>query len=261
MSDLPSYAAALFAMHRSSRDALRGIIDRLPIEEGMRVLDAPCGDGTYLPWLRARVGAKGRVVGADLSPAYLEVARKHAEREHAEVELVEASFDALPSPFDFAWCAHSLYSLPDPAAALASLRDVLVPGGRVGIVENDSFHHWLLPWPVELELAVKRAQLSALAATTPHWTKAYVGRNLAPLLREAGFVDVAVRTVSIDLGAPLSDDERLVLRDYLAGLRELTGEWLDAEARDAFDDFARDCEQRADLVASRLEVVATARKP
>ena len=122
MSDLPPYAAALSAMHRSSRDALRGIIDRLPIAEGMRVLDAPCGDGTYLPWLRARVGAKGRVVGADLSPAYLAVARKHAERENAAVELVEASFDDLPSPFDFAWCAHSLYSLPDPAAALASLR-------------------------------------------------------------------------------------------------------------------------------------------
>ena len=136
-----------------------------------------------------------------------------------------------------------------------------MPGGRVGVVENDSFHHWLLPWPVELELAVKRAQLAALAATTPHWTKAYVGRNLASLLREAGFEDVTVRTLSIDLGAPLSDDERVVLRDYLAGLRELTWERLDAEARAAFDDFAADCESREDLVASRLEVVATGRKP
>ena len=225
------------------------------------MLDAPCGDGTYLPWLRERVGKSGRVVGADINPDYLEVARRHAERHGADVELVRAKFEELPSPFDFAWCAHSLYSLPDPAAALASLRRVLVAGGRVGIVENDSFHHWLLPWPIELELAVKRAQLEALTATTPHWTKAYVGRNLAPLLREAGFEDIAIRTSSVDHHAPLSEDERLVLRDYVAGLRKLTWDRLDASARAAFETFEREFEQRPDFTACHLEVIATARKP
>jgi ubiquinone/menaquinone biosynthesis C-methylase UbiE len=261
VSPLPSYAAALSAFHRCAGDALHEIVRALPIESGMRVLDAPCGDGTYLPWLRERVGKAGRVVGADLNPAYLEVARQHAERHGADVELVHARLEELPAPFDFVWCAHSLYSLPDPAEALASLRRVLVPGGRLGIVENDSFHHWLLPWPVELELAVRRAQLEALAATTPHWTKAYVGRNLAPLLREAGFEEITVRTSSVDHRAPLSEDEKLVLRDYLARLRKLTWERLDAPARAAFEEFERDVEVRDDLVASHLEVIATARRP
>lgn len=261
MSELPPYAEALAAFHRCASEALHGIVRALPIAEGMRVLDAPCGDGTYLPWLRERVGTSGRVVGADRSEAYLEAARRHAERHDADVELVRAELDALPAPFDFTWCAHSLYSLPDPAAALASLRRTLAPGGRLGVVENDSFHHWLLPWPVELELAVKRAQLEGLAATTPHWTKAYVGRNLGPLLREAGFSEIETRTVSVDHSAPLSDDEKLVLRDYLAGLREFTWERLDAEARAAFDAFERDFDRREDFSASHLEVVATAKKP
>ena len=224
----------------------------------MHVIDVPCGDGTYLPWLRERVGTEGRVVGADRSRAYLDVARKHCG---ADVELVQASLDELPSPFDFVWCAHSLYSLPDPAAALATLRKVLVGGGRIGIVENDSFHHWLLPWPVELEVAVKRAQLAALVATTPHWTKAYVGRNLSPLLREAGFEEVTISTLSVDHRAPLSDDERLVLRDYLSGLRKLTWERLDADARASFEDFEQSFDHRDDFAASHLEVVATAKKP
>lgn len=228
----------------------------------MRVLDAPCGDGTYLPWLRERVGRTGRVVGADLNPEYLEVARRHAEgAKGADVELVRADFDALPAPFDFAWCAHSLYSLPDPAAAIASLRGALVPGGRLGILENDSFHHWLLPWPVELEVAVRSAQLDVLAATTPNWTKAYVGRNLARLLRETGFESIVVRTTSVDHGAPLSDDEKLVLRDYLAGLRKLTWSRLDASLQATFETFERDFERRDDFTACHLEVVATARKP
>lgn len=261
VSKLPSYAAALSAFHRSSGDALRAIVHSLPIANGMRVLDAPCGDGTYLLWLRERVGASGHVVGADRSADYLDVARAHAVREGAEVELVRATFDALPGGFDFAWCAHSLYSLPDPAAALASLLGTLRPGGHVGIVENDSFHHWLLPWPVELELAVKQAQLAFLTEKTPHWTKAYVGRNLAPLLREAGFEDVSVRTVSVDHRAPLSEDEKLVLRDYLAGLREPTWDRLGAEARASFDAFERSFAQQDDFAASHLEVVATARKP
>lgn len=261
MSELPSYAAALSAFHRCAGPALHEIVQALPIEKGMRVLDAPCGDGTYLPWLRERAGSSGRVVGADLSPAYLELAKRNAERHGADVELVRASFDALPAPFDFAWCAHSLYSLPDPATALASLRRALVPGGRLGILENDSFHHWLLPWPIELELAIKRAQLEVLSTTTPHWTKAYVGRNLAPLLREAGFEDIAVRTVSVDHGAPLSDDQRLVLRDYLAGLRKLTWDRLDGTLREAFETFEREFEHRGDFAACHLEVIATARKP
>lgn len=260
MSALPSYAAALSAFHRCAADALHAIVRTLPIDEGMRVLDAPCGDGTYLPWLRERVGRAGHVIGADRDPAYLDVARRHASRHGAEVELVRADMEDLPGPVDFVWCAHSLYSLPDPAEALVSLQRPLAPGGHLAVLENDSFHHWLLPWPVELELAVRRAQLEALSATTPNWTKAYVGRNLAPLLREAGFEDISVRTTSVDHRAPLSDDEKLVLEDYLRGLRKLTWSRLDAAARAAFDTFERDFERRDDFAASHLEVLAIARK-
>ncbi|HEX7666522.1 MAG TPA: methyltransferase domain-containing protein [Polyangiaceae bacterium] len=256
MSSLPDYAAALSAFHRCAGDSLHAIVRSLPLTPGMRVLDAPCGDGTYLPWLRECVGDSGRVVGADRSAAFLELAS-----EQRGAELVQADFDDLPSPFDFAWCAHSLYSLPDPAAGLASLRRVLVPGGRIGILENDSFHHWLLPWPIELEVAVKRAQLDELAATTPHWTKAYVGRNLGALLHEAGFLEIVVRTLSVDHRAPLSEDEKLVLRDYLSGLRKLTWKRLEPSLQRAFEEFETSFAHRTDFTASHLEVVATAKKP
>ncbi|HEX7665278.1 MAG TPA: methyltransferase domain-containing protein, partial [Polyangiaceae bacterium] len=206
MSSLPDYGAALSAFHRCAGDSLHAIVRSLPLTPGMRVLDAPCGDGTYLPWLRERVGEGGRVVGADRSAAFLELASKQNG-----AELVQVDLDHLPSPFDFVWCARSLYSLPDPAGALPSLRRVLVPGGRIGVLENDSFHHWLFLWPIELEVTVKRAQLVELAATTPNWTKAYVGRNLGALLREA--------TGTNDSGS--QDSERKI--------HALTARGLDAE--------------------------------
>ena len=68
-------------------------------------------------------------------------------------------------------------------------------------------------------------------------------------------------TLSVDHQAPLSDDERLVLRDYLVGLRKLTWGRLDADARASFEELERSFEHRDDFAACHLEVIATAKKP
>jgi SAM-dependent methyltransferase len=269
---LPSYAPALAAFHRACARPLRRIVDALPIAPGARVLDTPCGDGTYLSWLAERVGPEGHVFGVDRSRAYLDAARHGVASSSglaSRVHLIVGEMQRLPfadESFDFVWCAHSLYSLSDPATVLAELKRVVRRGGSLGVLENDSFHHWLLPWPVELELAVRRAQLVRLEGQTRTWRKHYAGRGLSTLLAEAELADIEVVTHTIDHAAPLDVDERALILDYLAGLRELTAPVLDGDTRAGLDAFidGRGGEpaaiDRDDFFAAQLEIVATARR-
>ena len=59
-----------------------GLIAPLALE-GMRILDLGCGAGRDVYALSAMVGERGRVVGVDMTPAQLDVARAHQDY-HAE---------------------------------------------------------------------------------------------------------------------------------------------------------------------------------
>ncbi len=66
----------------------RMAVQHLQLRPGDCVLDLGCGTGMSLPMLRDAVGAAGRVVGVDLSPDMLAVARERVRRERwANVEL------------------------------------------------------------------------------------------------------------------------------------------------------------------------------
>ena len=164
--ELPDYAPMLSAYHDAHATELREMVASLPIHEGSRVLEIACGDGVYSRWIAERVGGTGEVVGVDILPAYLEVARRGAMREASRhrIRFVAADIARLPFPddtFDLVWCAQSLYSLPDPVDALRRMTRVVRAGGEVAVLENDSFHHVLLPWPVEVELAIRARSCSA----------------------------------------------------------------------------------------------------
>ena len=268
--ELPAYAPMLAAFHRACAADLQQIVADLRLQPGDRVLDMACGDGVFSVWLAERVGANGRVVGVDLSPAYLEVARKHAaQSQYAELISFElgdiARLPFADGAFDFVWCAHSLYSLPDPVAALRELRRITKVGGSVGILENDTLHHHLLPWPAELELAVRSAQLADLENSTPNASKFYIGRNLCRVFAMVDLAECSVSTYTIDHRAPLSADERFFLGDYLNDLGQRARPYLDAAAQRAFDllidpESALYLLTRADFFSSQLELVALGRK-
>jgi ubiquinone/menaquinone biosynthesis C-methylase UbiE len=96
------------------------------------------------------------VVGLDISPRYLELARK-AGRERPSAS-VAASIDRIPfadRTFDVVWSAQSLFSLPEPIDAVARMARIIKQGGIVAILEDDRLHWVLLPWSVEIELAVR----------------------------------------------------------------------------------------------------------
>ena len=267
---LPGYAEMLDAYHRAREHELRALVAELPIVSGDRVLDVASGDGCYSLWLADR-GAQ--VVGVDRSPAYLALARERAasrpQARRVRFEMADAG--ALPfadAAFDLAWCAQSFYSLPDPLAALREMIRVTRPGGHIAVLENDTLHHVLLPWPAELEVAVRHAQLRALSAehAGQGLDKFYIGRNLCGIFRQCGIDRCEVRTFPVERHAPLSDDEERFLGGYFADLRERAWPYMDDAARAAFDMLFDPCAKtylirQPDFHLTHLEALAIGFKP
>lgn len=268
---LPAYEPMLTAYHRAAAAELRSMIVDLALQPGARALDIACGDGIYCAWMAEQVGPAGRVVGIDIAPAYLRVAKQHIHERGLDgrVSLQRGDVARLPfedDQFDLVWCAHSLYSLPDPIAVLHEMRRVVRPGGTVAVLENDTLHHMLLPWPAELELAVRQAQLTSLEQETSMTGRFYIGRNLCSTFETVGLTECCVTTYTIDRRAPLGADERTFIQYYLSSLDERARPHLDSAARAAFDLLLRP-ESRLYLLdqpgffMSHLEIVARGIKP
>lgn len=227
---LPDYAPMLSDFHRAYAVELKAMIASLPIRAGDRVLEMACGDGVYANWLADRVGPRGSVTALDVSPAFLGVAR--ANPVNGPVRFVAAAAERMPfadDTFDLVWCAQSLYSLPDPVEAVRLMRRVATRGGTVAVLENDSLHHILLPWPVEVELAVRKAELIRFVEASDQPRKYYVGRHLNAVFRQAGLTDCRKSTRATNREAPLSPEMHGFLEKYLDELRDRAKPHLDPE--------------------------------
>ncbi len=113
--------------------AWRATLRRLLPDPPARVLDAGAGTG-FLSLLLAGQGYQ--VTAMDLSAGMLEKLRGKAARQGLDVEIVRADAASPPDgPFDAVVERHLLWTLPDPAAALAAWRQA-VPTGRLVLVEG-----------------------------------------------------------------------------------------------------------------------------
>ncbi|HEX4130230.1 MAG TPA: class I SAM-dependent methyltransferase [Pirellulales bacterium] len=259
----PAYADALKAFHEGFRAELTAIVDSLPLRDGMRVLDMACGDGFYASLLAPRVAPQGMVIGLDSSLPYL---RHSREGSGSYVCGTLERFPLEAESFDFVWCAQSLYSLSEPVAALRRLRGALRPGGTIGVLENDSIHEVLLPWPSELELAVRQAERRALCNQSRRPEKFYVGRELSAVLAEAGFEPMSLRSQVIDRTTPLAPAEHYFMRNYLARLSQRVGPSLDdehlTELRQLTDPQSPEyLLDRKHVTISWMNILALARRP
>lgn len=146
------------------------------IQPGDRVLDLACGTGLNLPHLYELVGQGGQVIGVDLTPAMLDIARKKISvKGWNNVEVREADAAQLPfsdHSFDKVIISFALTIIPDYIQAVKEIHRVLVPGGRFVSLEMRAGIHslpaWLQPLPHICAVDMSHDTLCAIQQTFQH---------------------------------------------------------------------------------------------
>lgn len=116
------------------------VVDLAHPKVGDRVLDVACGTGIVARLAANRVGPTGEVVGVDLNPGMLKVARtvwSRGSHSGAPVQWQEASADKLPfanGSFNVAYCQLGLQFFADRSAALREIHRVLAAGGKLALM-------------------------------------------------------------------------------------------------------------------------------
>jgi SAM-dependent methyltransferase len=160
----------------------RRTLRALNLQPGERVLDIGTGPGFLLRDMATMVGPQGIAVGCDLSQPMLAMAGKRCADQPwvnfepgdaASLPIKSESFDAVASIQVYEYVA-------DLATALTELFRVVVPGGRVVIVDTDYDS-----WVVRTEDPERFSRIRT--AWNDHFVHGDLPRRLIPHLRDAGF--------------------------------------------------------------------------
>jgi SAM-dependent methyltransferase len=164
------------------------------------VLDVACGHGSVLRAAAERVGPGGRLVGVDLSPEMVRLARTRlGPATTAELAVMDAEdLDVPDGTFDVVLCGFGVFFLPDPDRAVAGFRRVLAEGGRVG----------LTTWGAEDERWAWEDELLAGAEVERRAVRRPFDRadDLERLLQGAGFRDVETTVEAHDVSLSGADE-------------------------------------------------------
>ncbi|WP_167784611.1 methyltransferase domain-containing protein [Ramlibacter rhizophilus] len=225
---------------------------------GERALDVACGTGVVTRLAAQRVGAEGSVVGLDVNPGMLAVARSVTPK--LAIDWREGSAEAIPFPdatFDVVLCQMGLQFVPNKLGALREMRRVLARAGR--LVLN-------LPGPTPplfdvLADALGR-HIDARASSFVHIVFSLSDeQELRELMQGAGFHHVEVHRTTTKLGLPPIRDFlwqyvfSTPLADVVAKANEASRCALEREIADRWQEFAPDgsltCEVGISTVSGR----------
>lgn len=165
-------------------------LEQLAPARGESVLDIACGTGIVARLARPRVGDGARVVGVDLSPDMVAVARRiEPSIDFRQGDAAELSL-APGETFDVVVCQQGLQFVPDRAAAARCLARALAPRGRAAV----STWRPLDETPLFRDLhRVAERHLGPVVDRRHGFGDAGA---LEALLRDAGMADVGVTTLT-----------------------------------------------------------------
>jgi ubiquinone/menaquinone biosynthesis C-methylase UbiE len=180
------------------------IVELAEIKPGDRVLDIATGIGEPAITAARRVRPSGKVVATDFSPQMLAIARARAKMLGLDsvMEFKECDAETLDFPkssFNAVLSRWGLMFLPNLATALAGIRQLLVPDGRLSAAV------WSVPAKVpllDLAFSTVRKQINAPAPApgTPGPFALADADSLKRSFSQAGFRDIRVEILQITFG-------------------------------------------------------------
>jgi SAM-dependent methyltransferase len=189
------------------QDQAATLVDLLHVDTaypgGSMVLEAGCGVGAQTVTL-ARRSPDARFTSIDVSADSIAEARRRTGRAGlTNVEFRQADVFALPfepESFDHVFVCFLLEHLSRPGEALAILERLLRPGGTITLIEGDHGSAYFHPDSTAAQAAIR----CLVDVQREAGGNALIGRQLYPLLVEAGFeaVRVSPRMVYVDSSRP-----------------------------------------------------------
>lgn len=184
------------------------LVDRLiegasSVSEGDVVLDVATGTALIPLKLTDKVGARGRVVGLDITPAMLKHGQKNVEvagSSSPHIDLVCASAMAMPfvkDVFDAAFCGLGTHHMNVPQM-LSEMKRVLRTGGSLTMADVGASAWWRSFWGMALLrmlLAIYRLR-SKSSVRTQAEVEAFPNYRTAdewrPILSGLGFTKIEI---------------------------------------------------------------------
>ena len=223
------------------------MLDAAGVTAGSSVLDVAAGAGGQTLAAARRVGAGGRVVATDISPAILTYAAKQAaEAGLTNVETVEADGEQLgdlaDGRFDAAISRLGLIYLPDQVGALRGIGEALRAGGRVSaVVYSTADRNGFFSVPVSV--IRRRAGLPAPGPGLPGPFSLGSPGVLEKALVSAGFRDVAVEAVDAPLALPSAAECLRFERESFGALHQMLAGVPEQEREDVWAEVAEGLER------------------
>lgn len=173
-------------LHQVYGPGTEALFHRIGLRDGMRVVEIGCGSGNIACWVAEQVRPSGTVVAIDNSAAQVEQARRQAHARglgNIEFQVADAYSPRLAeASFDVAYCRLVLMHLTDPGLALAAMRRLVRPGGKV-VCEEMDLGCWLCDPPAD---AMRRFfELNDALGLRRH-EHFRLGASLHRLFRQAG---------------------------------------------------------------------------
>ena len=116
----------------------RFTVEQSAVRSGDRVLDVAGGTGDLARLFARRVGSRGEVVMTDVNASMLKIGRDRLLDAGVIAPVVQCDAEKLPFPanrFDCVSVAFGLRNMTHKDIALAEMRRVLKPGGRLLVLE------------------------------------------------------------------------------------------------------------------------------
>ena len=156
--------------HRQEKekDKLSRLIPYFTVKTGDRVLDAGCGTGRLIPYLKKSAGSSGQVVEMDFAKNMLDIAREKYRR--SEILFVQSDARHTPfkeNSFDVVICFALIPHVPDKQMTLREFKRILRPNKPLIVAhtmsrEEVNRFHKKVKGPVTRDLLPDEKEMEAL---------------------------------------------------------------------------------------------------
>jgi len=183
------------------------------IKKGDIVLDLACGTGVVTKKISSKIGASGRVVGIDISPGAIEIAKKWNMKKNVKFVITDVEKMKFEEEFDVVTCQYGLMFFPNVQLVLRKVRKFLKKDGRITVAVHGSKR--TAPYFSCISSAVLKFLPDFLPVGTPTVHRFGTKDLLRMEFEKAGFKKIRVHELNFEYKPGTFED---YWRDYFTNL-------------------------------------------